>query len=128
MNRPSETELTRTLRSSYWRADEARVVLDAWERSGQSLAAFARTHGIHRARLQRWKQRFEDDERGISRPAAPTFYPVALAAGPARADDGGEGNSWRVELPGGVRVAVPCSGGADLLAETLTVVAEVWPC
>ncbi len=41
----------------YWREGEGRVVVDAWRRSGESSATFARRHEIGRARLERWARR-----------------------------------------------------------------------
>jgi len=37
-----------------WREGDARVVLEAWRGSGQSLAAFGKFYGIHPERLGRW--------------------------------------------------------------------------
>lgn len=108
--------------SGYWRDEDARAVLDAWLASGQSVAAFAAQHGLQRARLHRWKQRLEPDD---GRDTAALFWPVKVAAEPSGPADG---EAWRVELAGGVSIAVPCSGGAALLAETLTAIREGWAC
>lgn len=40
-----------------WSDDDARVVLDEWRRSGDSIAAFARKHGVTAPRLYWWKKR-----------------------------------------------------------------------
>ena len=45
--------------SAYWREGEAREVIAAWQRSGESRAQFCRTHGIAAARLSRWIARLE---------------------------------------------------------------------
>src|SRR2546428_13772681 len=55
----------------YWRAAEAEQVVEAWGRSGQSGAAFARAQGLSRARLMRWRDR-------LKRSTAPVFHPVRV--------------------------------------------------
>ena len=39
-----------------WTDDDARVVLDEWRRSGETIAAFARKRGIGAARLYWWRK------------------------------------------------------------------------
>ena len=46
----------------YWRAAEARGVVEAWEESGETLAGFARRYGIHRRRLGRWVEQLAPEE------------------------------------------------------------------
>jgi transposase-like protein len=43
----------------YWRESTARVMADAWRGSGETVAAFARRHGVNRRRLARWVRRAE---------------------------------------------------------------------
>ena len=40
-----------------WKADDARRVLAAWRRSGQSLAAFSQVHGVNKQRITWWRAR-----------------------------------------------------------------------
>jgi hypothetical protein len=40
-----------------WTADDARVALDAWKRSGLGAHTFAREHGITAQRLYWWRDR-----------------------------------------------------------------------
>ena len=47
---------------SYWHEEEARFALAEWEASGLSLREFALTHGIHQAKLQRWRRRLFEQE------------------------------------------------------------------
>ena len=70
----SQSSLTAIVRKSYWRAADARVVLAAWRESGQSLAVFARRHGVARSRLAHWRSRI--------RPA-PRFHPVRVVGRPS---------------------------------------------
>lgn len=54
-----------------WTPNDARRVLDEWQRSGTTLAEFARRQGLSAARLYWWRRR-------LKRPA-----PAALALVPA---------------------------------------------
>lgn len=49
--------LGEALRTGYWRPDSAELVVAAWERSGETLAAFARRYGLRRDRLSRCRRR-----------------------------------------------------------------------
>jgi len=40
-----------------WTPDDARILLDEWQRSGDSLAAFARRRGIAAHRLYWWRRK-----------------------------------------------------------------------
>jgi transposase-like protein len=46
--------------ASAWTADEARTIFEAWQQSGESLAAFARRHHVSAARLYWWKRRIAE--------------------------------------------------------------------
>jgi transposase-like protein len=43
--------------TSEWTEDEARTALERWRRSGDTIAAFARTHGVSAPRLYWWRRR-----------------------------------------------------------------------
>lgn len=75
----SDSLLERALESAYGREAEARVVLDADERSGLSAAGFASRHGLAPARLQRWQRRLggRDGSSGGA-DGALAFLPVRL--------------------------------------------------
>jgi len=62
----------------YWREAEARIVVDAWRESGESMRGFAARHGFQAARLGRWVKRLG----GAGREAAAgiSFLPVRLRA------------------------------------------------
>ncbi len=55
-------EVAVVARRPYWREDDARVIVDAWKRSEESLAAFARRHGLHPHRVARWASKITDSE------------------------------------------------------------------
>src|SRR5512145_240136 len=63
------------LQKAYWRASEAREVLDLWRRSGASLSEFARGHALCRNRLARWRDRLAGE---ASSAPTPRFHPVRL--------------------------------------------------
>jgi transposase-like protein len=48
-------------REDIWTPEGARSMLDEAERSGESLAAFARRHGVGPARLYWWKKRLASE-------------------------------------------------------------------
>ena len=68
-----DAELVELVGLKYWNEHEARVVVEAWRRSGESRAAFGRRYGIHPRRLGRWaKQMEEQTEEPV------LFHPVHL--------------------------------------------------
>jgi transposase-like protein len=40
-----------------WTEDEARTALERWRQSGQTIAAYARAHGVSAPRLYWWRRR-----------------------------------------------------------------------
>ena len=73
-------------RQSAWTEDEARRILESWQRSGDTLAAFARKLGVGASRLYYWKKR-------LSSPT-PTERPalsLIRRPGDGRRGAGGEG-------------------------------------
>jgi hypothetical protein len=73
-----------------WTDDDARAVLDEWRRSGETLAAFGRRHGVTAARLYWWKKRLA---------ATPTLslVPASIIS---------EGAVLTIRLPSGVAIEV----------------------
>ena len=45
-------DLTERAGRAYWREADARVIVEAWEQSGETGAAFARRLGVHPQRLR----------------------------------------------------------------------------
>src|SRR5213596_497992 len=66
--------LATLIANRYWRAADAERVLEAWRRSGQSAAAFARQHGVSSVRLLRWRDRLKGS-------TPPVFHPVRVVQG-----------------------------------------------
>ena len=110
------------LQKGYWRAADAREVLDLWRRSGENLSVFARTHGLCRNRLVRWRDRLAEEAM------APRFHPVRVV-GPVDCISTTEKNRGGIEIviSGGRRVAVRSGFDAALLAEVVRVL-EAIPC
>lgn len=74
--------IRRIIEKVYWREADARLVLESWRESGESLRAFARRHGVQRARLSRWRARLDSSTDVASEHAAPVaFRAVRLTGG-----------------------------------------------
>lgn len=63
-----------------WSREEAQEALEAWNRSGESLAAFARRHGVVAQRLSWWRKRLAIGV--VPRPAPPGLLPVTVREAP----------------------------------------------
>jgi transposase-like protein len=46
-----------------WREEDARVMVEAWLSSGESVSDFARGHGLRGERISRWASRFPKGEK-----------------------------------------------------------------
>jgi hypothetical protein len=110
------TEKITALQKVYWRASEAREVLDLWRQSGGSLSAFAQEHGLCRNRLARWRDRIGEET------VAPRFHPVQLVE---RRDHplAAEANTGGIEIvvSGGRRVVVRPGFDPTLLMDVVRV-------
>jgi hypothetical protein len=109
--------LATLIANRYWRAADAERVLEAWRSSGQSGAAFARAHGLRRARLLRWRDR-------LKRSTTAAFHPVRVVEG---ARPVAVVASLELELRGGRRIRVHAGFDPELLEELVrTVEAFGW--
>jgi hypothetical protein len=79
----------------YWSAGDARVIVEAWQRSGESQGRFAARYGVDPKRIGRWAARLARGEDGASvraprrhprRHGALQFHPVAVLGGPSLVD------------------------------------------
>jgi len=77
-----------------WTEEQARRALQAWEQSGESGAAYARSIGIVAQRLYWWRRR-------LSNRAAPTTLVPVAVRGVAQASPSGV-----VTTPPGIRIEV----------------------
>lgn len=102
----------------YWRESEARVMVEAWRNSGESLPEFARRHRVDRRRVARWAGRVDGSE-----PAPVRFHPVRLAE-----HDSGGGSAIEIHLGGGPRVRVLPGFQTEDLRRVLAVLDARRPC
>lgn len=112
-----QSQLKAVLASTYWRAKDAEVVLEAWRKSGLPLSRFAEEHGVSRSRLMRWRSRLKKKEPPIH------FHPVRVIA----QSDTEQEDTLELIVRGGRRVSVRRGFDAALLEELVRLV-ESWPC
>ena len=67
-----------------WQEAEARAVIETWQQSGETLAAFARRRGLNRRRLVRWVSRLRAGESKAMR-----FHPGPVRRARERMRKGG---------------------------------------
>src|SRR5215467_5411901 len=80
-----------------WTDDEAQKLLEEWRRSGDSIAAFARRHGVSAWRLYWWRKRLPT----TAKPRAArtlSLVPASIVAV--------SGATLRLRLPGEVSIDV----------------------
>ena len=111
--------LQQVTRRGYWRESDARVLIDAWRGTGESLTRFASRHGVERRRLARWLKR-------LGGSGAPVLHPVRVLERPAATIGGG--GAIELRLADGSRVFVPPGFTSDDLRRVLAVLAEATPC
>jgi transposase-like protein len=103
-----------------WSQEEAREVLAALERSGQSVGAFAAAHGLVPQRLYCWRRRL------VAGAEATTFEEVLI--GSRSGGGASDANRFEIALASGVVVRVPSSFDAEALASLLAVVTRSAAC
>lgn len=110
MNKRAIEELAAELRGRRWNESDGKRVVDAWKRSGESAATFARRLGVSVQRLYWWQHRLGDSaarqaptqselERALS---APMLLPVIIRD----ERQTGRGEAALVAEVGAVRVEV----------------------
>jgi hypothetical protein len=104
----------------YWREADARVLVDAWRNSGESLSGFAKRQGVERKRLARWVRRLEGAAGGSLH-----FHPVRLVG---NLPETGGGALIDIQLAGGQRIRVAHGFQAEDLRRVLSVLAEAARC
>jgi transposase-like protein len=94
------------LTSKRWNASLARRVLARWRKSGATLAAFARKHGVSAQRLSWWQKRLGCSGEGTRAVGPLAFIPAVVTPSPVvRA-----GGRIVVRLPGGVELEEEAGG------------------
>jgi transposase len=115
-----KAELRLVAERGYWREAEARIVVEAWRSSGQTLSGFAKCQGVEPRRLARWVRRLQGAGDGSLR-----FHAVRLVESPAQ---GGGGTAIEIQLAGGRRVRVPRGFEAADLRRVLAVLEGAATC
>ena len=96
--------------------EQREALLDAFEQSGMSGAAFAREHGVKYPTFATWLQRRRMD-RSEAEASSLTLAEVVVSEGDGIADPAPSG--LRVELPGGARLEVADRSQVNLAVELL---------
>ena len=115
-----KTEVAQVAGRRYWREVEARVIVEAWQSSGETLSEFADHHGVDPKRIARWASRLERPK-----PTAMYFHPVRLAGD---RPEGWTGSTIEIELAGRRRVRVARGFEAEDLRRVLAVLEEGTKC
>ena len=97
--------------SSYWGEEDARVIVAAWQASGETLSAFARRYHVDRRRVARWAGRLE-----ASTPVR--FHSVRVTQD---AEPRPSAQEIVIELPNGARIRLPPGFEAEDLRRLLSV-------
>jgi hypothetical protein len=116
------TDLAAVARRAYWREHDARPVVTAWRRSGESLSQFAARLGVDRRRLSRWAVRLERPTSGAMR-----FVPVRVSAEHTDARRGDVAGGIEIAWRDGRRIRVAPGFATDDLRRVLSVLDE-GPC
>jgi hypothetical protein len=103
----------------YWREAQARVIVEAWHASGETLTTFAARHGVEARRLGRWVRRLGGEDEGVR------FHPVRIAGGAVQERSG---PLIEIELAGGQRVRVAPGFHGDDLQRDLAVIERTAAC
>jgi hypothetical protein len=101
----------------HWREQDARLLLEAWRGSGQTLTAFAQHYGVHPERLGRWHRLLRAQPESQVR-----FHPVRVRMGEPRS---AESEKIELVLRDGRSIRVPQKFDAEDLRRLLAVVEAV---
>jgi hypothetical protein len=115
-----KAEVRRVAERNYWREAEARIVVEAWRSSSETLSAFAKRHGVAPRRLTRWVSRLQESKEGSLR-----FHPVRLVDRPL---ESGDRAPIEIGLGGGRCVRVPRGFETEDLRRVLAVLEEARTC
>jgi len=115
-----KTDVRKVADRLYWREADARILVEAWRSSGETLSGFARRQGVERKRLARWVRRLEGAAGGPLH-----FHPVQLVGS---LPETGGGALIDIQLAGGQRVRVAHGFQTEDLRRVLAVLAEASRC
>ena len=112
-------DVRQVAKRAYWREAEGRMLVEAWQGSGETVSRFARRYGIARRRLARWVKRLQGGGGALH------FHPVRLVEGALpRAGRA----PIEIEIAGGQRIRVAQDFQAEDLRRVLAVLAEAGKC
>jgi hypothetical protein len=100
---------------------EGEAMVATLHASGETPVAFARRHGLHEARVQRWVGRVSRKPRGAATTQPVTFAPVRVTAEPAVA-------SGLDVIVGAAVVRVRHGFDGELLRRVIAVLGEASSC
>lgn len=83
--------------SSEWSEDDARLALERWRQSGDTIAAFARAHGVSAPRLYWWRRRLSSTTPAAERSPEIRLAPAAIIS---------EAATVELRLPNGIEIEV----------------------
>jgi hypothetical protein len=119
----------------YWSAGDARVIVEAWRRSGESQVRFAARYGVDPKRIGRWAARLtrRGDVASARVPQRPRrhgalrFHPVAVVGGQSLIDASimASDRSIEIRLADGPAVRVPPGVTREDLEQVLEVLVVV---
>jgi transposase-like protein len=104
-----------------WTADDARKVVAALERSGQSVTTFASEHGLDAQRVYLWRRRL-----GKAEPT--TFQELAVRPAPVPVEDMSADAPFEIVLASGHVLRVPSSFDTRTLARLIDVLGKAGMC
>jgi hypothetical protein len=110
----------RRSRRGYWRVQVA-----AHEKSGLSVAAFCRQHGLRKGTLSFWRWKFAQEGPPTPRRASATFVPVRLAPTPPALGSAPAVGDLEIAIGPGRSVRVRGRVEPTWLAQVLEVVAAL---
>jgi hypothetical protein len=127
MARKTSGGVAAVARLRYWRNKEARIAVEAWQRSGQTLAEFSRRHRIRPRRLGRWANRLSAGAEAPGAKVEPVhFHPVRLVTAEKIAEESHD--PIEIVLGDGCVVRVPRGFLAADLSRVLQVLATEAGC
>jgi hypothetical protein len=104
------------------------VLLDAFERSGQSAMAFSRLHGIKYPTFANWVQCRRKKAEGLRQDDAPAFTEVIMDVSPGSGDASQLPEPLRISLGNGFHVDVASRKHLPWVAELLRHLSSSRPC
>ncbi len=109
--------LSKALAKRRWNEADARTVIDALERSGESVTAFGEQHDLNPWRLRRWQIQLRPDSP-VPSDALASVFPVAVRGDERAAADQAP---IEVELPDGIIIRLATDFDGDSVRRLLGV-------